>query len=85
MIPKSWEGSDLYKDLGISRDATPQQVRNAHRNLIKQLHPDVNKQSDRVLRFQAANDAYVVLGTPEKRELYDAYTGGHDQIFDHAP
>ena len=85
MIPKSWEGSDLYKDLGISRDATPQQVRNAHRNLIKQLHPDVNKQSDRVLRFQAANDAYVVLGSPEKRELYDAYTGGHEQIFDHAP
>ena len=85
MIPKSWEGSDLYKDLGISRDATPQQVRNAHRNLIKQLHPDVNKQPDRGLRFQAANDAYVVLGSPEKRELYDAYTGGHEQIFDHAP
>ena len=85
MIPKSWEGSDFYKDLGISRDATPQQVRNAHRNLIKQLHPDVNKQPDRGLRFQAANDAYVVLGSPEKRELYDAYTGGHEQIFDHAP
>lgn len=85
MIPKSWEGSDLYKDLGISRDATPQQVRNAHRNLIKQLHPDVNKQPDRGLRFQAVNDAYVVLGSPEKRELYDAYTGGHEQIFDHAP
>ena len=85
MIPKSWEGSDLYKDLGISRDATPQQVRNAHRNLIKQLHPDVNKQPDRGLQFQAANDAYVVLGSPEKRELYDAYTGGHEQIFDHAP
>ena len=85
MIPKSWEGSDLYKDLGISRDATPQQIRNAHRNLIKQLHPDVNKQPDRGLRFQAVNDAYVVLGSPEKRELYDAYTGGHEQIFDHAP
>jgi len=85
MIPKSWEGSDFYKDLGISRDATPQQVRSAHRNLIKQLHPDVNKQPDRGLRFQAANDAYVVLGSPEKRELYDAYTGGHEQIFDHDP
>lgn len=72
---------DYYEVLSISRTASPDQVRAAHRKLARELHPDINKASDAAARFAEVQEAYDVLSDTEKRATYDrvghgAYTGG---------
>jgi DnaJ-class molecular chaperone len=65
---------DYYKILGVTRDATPEQVKTAYRRLARQLHPDVNpnnKQAEE--RFKEVNAAFAVLSDPQKRKLYDTF------------
>jgi molecular chaperone DnaJ len=45
--PLDWENKNYYKILGISVDSTQEQIKRAHRKLIRQFHPDVNQASDR--------------------------------------
>ncbi|EFJ43248.1 molecular chaperone [Volvox carteri f. nagariensis] len=60
--------SDLYAQLGLSRDATDTEVRRAYRNLLTRAHPDKGGDPERFRRIQAA---YDVLSEPTKRKLYD--------------
>lgn len=64
---------DYYRALGVSRDATPEQVKKAFRDLARKHHPDVaaNKATAEE-RFKEINEAYEVLGDPVKRRKYDA-------------
>jgi curved DNA-binding protein len=62
---------DYYEALGVSRDASTEDIRAAYRKLARQYHPDVNKEPGAEDRFKAISEAYEVLRDPEKRERYD--------------
>jgi molecular chaperone DnaJ len=63
--------SDYYEILGITRDATPEQIKKAYRQLAMKLHPDVASEPDAADRFKKVAEAYEVLQDPKKRDLYD--------------
>jgi DnaJ-class molecular chaperone len=66
---------DMYEVLGVSRHATADEIRAAHRRLARKLHPDINKGPDAAAKFAELQDAYEVLSDPEKRKTYDQF--GH--------
>ena len=63
---------DLYKVLGLSRGASQEDIRKAHRKLVRQYHPDANPEDPQAEeRFKEVQRAYEVLSNPEKRQEYD--------------
>jgi curved DNA-binding protein CbpA len=63
---------DPYKALGISRDASQDDVRKAHRKLVRKYHPDANPEDPRAEeRFKEVQRAYEVLSDEKKRREYD--------------
>jgi len=65
------EYKDYYKVLGVDRDASEQEIKRAYRKLARKFHPDVNEEEGAEERFKEINEAYQVLGDPEKRSKYD--------------
>lgn len=64
--------SDYYSILGISREASAEQIKKAYRGLARKFHPDVNPgNKEAELKFKEAQQAYDVLSNPEKRQVYD--------------
>lgn len=66
---------DYYDVLGVPRNASPEEIKKAFRQLAMKYHPDRNKQKDAEARFKAINEAYEVLSDPERRAMYDRF--GH--------
>jgi molecular chaperone DnaJ len=64
---------DYYEILGVSRDATKEDVKRAYRRLARKYHPDVNKEPGAEERFKEINRAYEVLSEPETRARYDRF------------
>ena len=62
---------DYYAILGVSRNASPDDIKKAYRKLARQLHPDVNPSEDAQERFKDVTAAYEVLSDPQKREIVD--------------
>ncbi len=63
--------NDYYGTLGVSREATPDEIKRAYRKLARELHPDVNPDPETQERFKEVTAAYEVLSDPEKRQMYD--------------
>ena len=66
---------DLYTILGVSRNASKDDIKAAYKKLVRQYHPDLNKDDREAAeeRFKEIAVAYEVLGDEEKRKLYDQY------------
>lgn len=67
---------DLYRILGIKKDADLATIKKAYKKLARQYHPDRNKAADAAERFQKIKHAYDVLSDPEDRRMYDQYGAG---------
>jgi molecular chaperone DnaJ len=78
---------DYYDILGVSRDASKEDIKRAYRRLARKYHPDVNKEVGAEERFKEINRAYEVLSEPETRTRYDRFgeagVSGGAQGFDY--
>ena len=72
MTAADWANKDFYKTLGVSKDASAEDVKKAYRKLARANHPD-SKPGDTAAedRFKAIAEAYGVVGDAEKRKKYD--------------
>lgn len=64
---------DYYDILGVSKDASDDDIKHAYRKLSKKWHPDINKAPDAEAKFKEINEAYETLSDPQKRANYDQY------------
>src|SRR5437868_2670239 len=63
---------DYYETLGVPKTASEEEIRSAFRKLARKFHPDVAKDKKAAEeKFKEINEAYEVLGDPEKRKKYD--------------
>ncbi|MEO0108305.1 MAG: DnaJ domain-containing protein, partial [candidate division WOR-3 bacterium] len=69
---------DYYEVLGVSRNASPEEIKSAYRRLAKEYHPDMNpgNRKEAEEKFKELSEAYEVLSDATKRSLYDQY--GHE-------
>jgi curved DNA-binding protein len=79
------EFKDYYKVMGVPRDATEAQIKQAYRKLARKYHPDVSKEKDAEARFKEVGEAYEVLKSPEKRAAYDQLGQGPSSGQDFRP
>jgi len=70
------EFKDYYAVMGVARDASAEQIKQAYRKLARKYHPDVSKEADAEARFKEIGEAYEVLRDPQKRAAYDQLGSG---------
>jgi DnaJ domain len=82
-------GPDFYTILGISRTASPDEIKSAHRELVKKYHPDLFPGATQKARankkLQQINEAYAILSNAERRRQYDAKHFQRETVVKPAP
>jgi molecular chaperone DnaJ len=72
MSAREWIGKDFYRELGVSSDASADEIKKAYRKLARENHPDANPGDTKAeQKFKAVSEAYGVLSDPTKRKEYD--------------
>ncbi|GAB3494510.1 molecular chaperone DnaJ [Amycolatopsis cihanbeyliensis] len=72
MSAREWIGKDFYRELGVSSDASSDEIKKAYRKLARENHPDANPgDAEAERKFKAVSEAYGVLSDPSKRKEYD--------------
>ncbi len=64
---------DFYEILGVTKSASPEEIKKAYRKLALQYHPDRNKGKDASEKFKEVTKAYEVLSDSQKRQTYDQF------------
>ncbi len=64
---------DFYEVLGVSKNASKDEIKSAYRKLAKKYHPDINKDPDAPKKFEEVQEAYDVLYDDNKRKQYDQF------------
>ncbi|NLE07879.1 MAG: molecular chaperone DnaJ [Dehalococcoidales bacterium] len=72
---------DYYEVLGIEKNASDSEIKTAYRKLAMQYHPDRNHESGAEDKFKEVNEAYEILSNREKRDAYDHYGHGGENMF----
>jgi hypothetical protein len=76
MYPDTWVGTDFYRTLGVSRGASPAEIKAEYRWLAKKFHPDYNPADSRAAsKFQEIQEAFETLSDDERRGLYNKFLG----------
>ena len=65
--------ADYYNILGISKNASQQEIQKAYKKLAKKYHPDISKEPNAEEKFKEVQQAYSVLGNEQKRSNYDSF------------
>ncbi|MBI4401684.1 MAG: DnaJ domain-containing protein [Nitrospirae bacterium] len=77
---------DYYETLGVSRDASDEEIKKAYRKLVFQYHPDRNPDNrDAETKIREINAAYEVLGDPETRQSYERLRYGAYEVPEEPP
>ena len=73
---------DYYQILGVSKAASREEIQKAYRQLARKYHPDLNQNDPKGAKekFQKVQEAFDVLGNPEKRQVYDRFGVSPDQM-----
>lgn len=82
-VVKNFQGisimsDSLYETLGVSKNASMDEIKKAYRRLARKYHPDINKEKNAEEKFKEINAAYEILSDERKRSQYDQYG---DNIF----
>lgn len=72
-MPSTNTQKDYYDILGVSEDASQEEIKKAYKKLAKEYHPDRSDKENAEEKFKDIGEAYAVLKDPEKREKYDQF------------